>query len=179
MRNAFCVPEYLYEFVLLLLCTLHCTCSFCFDQLLQKHLPTFTCIGIRYSILSCPAVSSCESQCVIWWHLRHVCYYLPKHLQHWHTLSTVKDHLCHSLANKFWHWLTQTNLRLLAFRLGPLILSRIGVRIYKTYSVWQFLLQLRKAKLNSEQQRFTVWWPEGVWKSLHVEWVSLSFSGQL
>lgn len=103
-----------------------------------------------------------------------------KRLQHWRTLSTVKDHLYHSLASKFWHWLTQTNLRLLAFRLGPLIPPRIGVRIYKTYSVWQLLLQLlRKAKQMSEQQRFTAQWPEGVCKSLHVECVSLSFSGQL
>lgn len=127
--------------------------------------------------LSCPAVS-CESQCVIWCHLRHV---LPsKHLPHWRTLSTVKDLLCPSPANKFWRWLTQTNLRLLAFRLSPLILSRIGVRIYKTYSIWQLLLQwLRKAKLMSEQQRFTVQWSEGGCKSLLVEWVSLSFSGQL
>lgn len=67
-----------------------------------------------------------------------------------------------------WHWLTQTNLRFLAFKLGPLVPSRIGVRIYKTYSVWQLLLQLlRKAKLVPEQQRFTVQWPEGVCKSLH------------
>lgn len=109
------------------------------------------------------------------------CMLLPsKHLQHWRTLSTVKDHLYHSPAKKFWHWLTQTNLRLLAFILGPLILSRIGVRIYRTYSVWQLLLQLlRKAKLMSEQQRFTVQWPEGACKSLHVEWISLSFQGRL
>ena len=81
------------------------------------------------------------------------CMLLPsKRLQHWCTFSTVKDHLYRSLANKFWQWLTQTNLRLLAFRLGPLILSRIGVRIYKTYPVWQLPLQLlRKAKLMSEQ----------------------------
>lgn len=111
----------------------------------------------------------------------NTCMLLPsKRLQHWCTLSTVKDHLYHSWANKFWHWLTQTNLRLLAFTVGPLILSRIGVRIYKTYSVWQVLLQLlRKAKLMSERQRFTEQWPKGVCKSLHVEWVSLSFSGWL
>lgn len=105
------------------------------------------------------------------------CVLLPsKHLQYWRSLSTVKDHLYHFLANKFWHWLTQTNLRLLAFALGPLILSRIGVRIYKTYSVWQHLLRLLgKAKLMSEQRRFTLQWPEGVSKSLHVEWVSFLF----
>lgn len=180
MRNAFYVPEYLYEFVLpLLLCTLHCTCSFCFDQLLQNYLQTFTCWN---KILN-PILSSSVllwSQCVIWWHLRHVFCYLPNTCNTDVLISTVKDHLYHSLANKFWHWLTQTNLRLLAFRFGPLILSRIGVRIYKTYSVWQLLLQLlRKAKLMSEQRRFTVQWPEGVCKSPHVQWVSLSFSGQL
>lgn len=105
------------------------------------------------------------------------CVLLPsKHLQYWRSLSTVKDHLYHILANKFWRWLTQTNLRLLAFALGPLILSRIGVRIYKAYSVWQHLLcLLGKAKLMSEQWRFTMQWPEGVSKSLHAEWVSFLF----
>lgn len=53
IRNAIYVAEYLYGFVLLLLlCTLHCTCSFCCDQLLQKFLWTSPCFEIRQSIPS-------------------------------------------------------------------------------------------------------------------------------
>lgn len=143
----------------------------------------FANLHMRWNKILNPTLSSN----VLFW--KPMCYLMAfkmymllpsRHLQHWRTLSTVKDHLYHFLANKFWHWLTQTNLRLLAFALGPLILSRIGVRIYKTYSVWQLLLRLlRKAILMSEQWRFTMQWPEGVCKSLPVEWVSLSFSGQL
>lgn len=117
----------------------------------------FANFHMRWEIQSCPVQQCLIVKANVLFGAFKTRMPLPsKHLQHWRPLSTVKDHLYHSLANKFWHWLTQTNLRLLAFTLGPLILSRIGVKIYKTYSVWQLLQLLRKAKLMSEQQRFTV-----------------------
>lgn len=160
MRNAFYVPEYLYVCTPVHTPPVH-TSLHLFLSLWSTTPKLFANFHMRWEIQSC-----CVQQClivkanVLFGAFKTRMLLSSKHLQHWRTLSTVKDHLYHSLAKKFWQWLTKTNLRLLAFTLGPLILSRIGVRIYKTYSVWQLLLQLlRKVELMSEQQRFTVHWP--------------------
>lgn len=181
MRNALYVPEYLY------VCTptppVH-TSLHLFLLLWSTTPKLFANFHMRWEIQSCRVQQCLIVKANVLFGAFKTCMLLSsKHLQHWRTLSTVKDHLYHSLANTFWQWLTQTNLRLLAFTLGPLILSRIGVRIYKTYSVLFCLATsppaTKKSRADVRTAKIYRALTSRVCDRLHVEWVGLSFSGQL